>query len=141
MLYLFSRSRERTGRVTLLALWACAAAASWVFAPPLALYFAAHVALIWLVRSLYFYSGVVPALMDLGLSAFSAVVAVWAAGRSGSPFLAIWCFFLVQALAAAIPPRIRAKAERKPSAVPESEAFERARRMAEAAVGRLVARR
>lgn len=140
VLWLFSRSRERVGRVTLLAVWGCAAAASWLFAPTLMLYFAVHVGLVWLVRSLYFYSGVLPALMDLGLSAFSAAVAIWAASRSGSSFLAIWCFFLVQALAAAIPPRIRGRAERQSNTVPESDAFERARRMAEAAVGRLAAR-
>jgi hypothetical protein len=140
VLWLFSRSRERVGRVTLLAVWGVAAAASWAFVPTLALYFAVHVGLLWLVRSLYFYSGVLPAVMDLGLSAFSAGVAVWAAGRSGSPFIAIWCFFLVQALAAAIPPRIRGRAEARSAARPESDAFERARRMAEAAVGRLAAR-
>jgi hypothetical protein len=140
VLWLFSRSRERVGRVTLLAAWGVAAAASWAFVPTLALYFAVHVGLLWLVRSLYFYSGVLPAVMDLGLSAFSAGVAVWAAGRSGSPFIAIWCFFLVQALAAAIPTRIRGRAEVMRAARPESDAFRRAQRMAEVAVGRLAAR-
>jgi hypothetical protein len=140
VLWLFSRSRERIGRVTLLAVWGIAAAASWAFVPTLALYFAVHVGLVWLVRSLYFYSGVLPAVMDLGLSAFSAGVAVWAAGRSGSPFIAIWCFFLVQALAAAIPTRIRGRADAEGAAPPESDAFRRAQRMAEAAVGRLAAR-
>lgn len=141
VLYLFSRSRERIGRVTLLAIWGVTTAASWHFAPSLLLFFAVQVGLVWLVRSLYFYSGALPSLMDLALSAFSAAAAIWAANRSGSSFLAIWCFFLVQALAAAIPPRIRGRGEAPSTTTFESDAFQRAQRMAEAAVGRLAARR
>ena len=78
LLYLFSRSEERIGRVTTLSLWGAMAAATWWLAPPLPLYLLVHVTAIWLVRSLYFYSGVLPALMDLGVSALSISAAVWA---------------------------------------------------------------
>ena len=71
LLYLFSRSKERVGRVTTLSLWSALAAVSWWLAPPLPLYLLIHVAAVWLVRSLYFYSGIMPALMDLGLNALS----------------------------------------------------------------------
>jgi len=64
---------------------------------PLVAYVLVHVGLAWLVRSLYYYSGVLPALADLGVSVLGTVFAVWAANRSGSAWLAFWSFFLVQA--------------------------------------------
>lgn len=136
LLYLLSRSGERVGRVTTLALWGALAALTWWLAPPLPLYLLIHVGAIWLVRSLYFYSGTLPALLDFGLSALSISAAAWAITRSGSVFLATWCFFLVQALFVAIPPRIRG---RRPagSAAPDNEGFERAKRQADAALRQL----
>ena len=131
LLYLFSRSKERVGRVTTLSLWSALAAVSWWLAPPLPLYLLIHVAAVWLVRSLYFYSGVMPALMDLGLNALSISAAVWAITRSGSVFLATWCFFLVQALFVAIPPAVRAKTKPERNTAAETENFERARRQAD----------
>ena len=91
----------------------------------------------WLLRSLYFYSGVMPALMDLGLSALSISAAVWAITRSGSVFLATWCFFLVQALFVAIPPAVQRKQKTNLNTVAENEDFERARRQADQALRQL----
>ncbi len=137
LLYLFSRSEDRVGRVTTLALWSALAAVTWWVAPPLPLYLLIHVAAVWLVRSLYFYSGVLPALMDLGLSTLSVSATVWAITRSGSMFLATWCFFLVQALFVAIPPSV--KRDQKPlrNTAVESETFENARRQADQALRQL----
>ncbi|MDJ0701050.1 MAG: hypothetical protein QNJ07_14460 [Woeseiaceae bacterium] len=137
LLYLFSRSAERTGRVTTLSLWSALAVATWWFAPPLPLYLLIHVGAVWLVRSLYFYSGVLPALLDLGLSGLSISAAVWAATRSGSVFLATWCFFLVQALFVTIPPAIRSKRRAKQNTTVENEAFDNARRQADRALRQL----
>lgn len=137
LLYLFSRSGERLGRVTTLALWGALAALTWWLAPPLPVYLLLHVAAIWLVRSLYFYSGTLPALLDFGLSALSIAAAVWAASRSGSVFLATWCFFLVQALFVAIPPKIRSGRRPAGSPVSDNEGFERAKRQADAALREL----
>jgi hypothetical protein len=106
-------------------------------APPLPLYLLIHVGAMWLVRSLYFYSGVLPALMDLGLSALSITAAVWAITQSGSVFLATWCFFLVQALFVAIPPAVKRKATPARNTVIENEPFERARRLADQALTQL----
>lgn len=140
LLYLFSRSGERTGRVTTLALWAVLALATWWLQPPLALYFLLHVGAIWLVRSLYFHAGAVPALLDLGLSAFSIAAAVWALTRSGSIFLATWCFFLVQALFVSIPPALRRRQRVTPDATIRDDDFERARLRADAALRQLMTR-
>ena len=113
------------------------AAITWWVAPPLPLYLMVHVGTIWLVRSLYFYSGVMPALMDLGLGALSVSAAVWAITRSGSVFLATWCFFLVQALFVAIPPAVQRTAKPEQNTPADSENFERARRQADAALAQL----
>ncbi len=137
LLYLMSRSTERLGRVTTLSLWSVLAVVTWWVAPPLPLYLLIHVGAVWLVRSLYFYSGVIPALMDLGLNALSISAAVWAITRSGSVLLATWCFFLVQALFVAIPPAMTGKKEPERNTAADSENFERARRQADAALRQL----
>jgi len=137
LLYLFSRSQERVGRVTTLSLWSALAAVTWWAAPPLPFYLLVHVAAVWLVRSLYFYTGLLPALMDLGLSALSVSATVWAITRSGSVFLATWCFFLVQALFVAIPPAVKGKQKRQRRPVVESENFDQARRQADQALRQL----
>lgn len=137
VLFLLGKSGERVGRVTTVALWTLAAAAAWASGMPLVGYVLVHVGLIWLVRSLYFYSGVLPALADLGLSVLGAAFAVWAAQRSGSAMLAFWCFFLVQAfyvlLPAAVPERRGAPADDADSK------FNRAHAAAESAIRRLSA--
>ncbi len=135
LLYLFSRSEERLGRVTAIAFWALLAVITWWQAPPLPLYLLIHMGAIWLIRSLYFYSGVMPALLDLGISALSVSATVWAMSRSGSVFLATWCFFLVQALFVAIPPAINSR--RKVPANTGNETFEHAKRNADRALRQL----
>ena len=137
LLYLFSRSSERTGRVTTISLWSALAAITWWVAPPLPLYLLIHVGAIWLVRSLYFYAGVLPALMDLGLSTLSVSATVWAITRSGSVFLATWCFFLVQALFVTIPPAVKEKKMATNNPAPNNDNFEQARRQADRALQQL----
>ena len=138
LLYLFSRNGERLGRVTALTFWAILAVVTWWLAPPLPLYLLVHVGAIWLIRSLYFYSGVVPALFDLGISALSITATVWAISRSGSVFLATWCFFLVQALFVSIPKSLRDRRTTRETTV--NPVFERARRQGNDALRQLAAR-
>jgi len=142
LLYLFSRSEERLGRITTISLWSALAAITWWMSQPLPIYLLIHVAAVWLVRSLYFYSGILPALMDLGLNTLSISASVWAITRSGSVFLATWCFFLVQALFVAIPPSVKKNgkfAGKTPvrNAVAENGSFEQARRQADRALRQL----
>jgi len=137
LLYLFSRSEERIGRVTTMSLWGVLAAVTWWIAPPLPFYLLIHVGAIWLVRSLYFYSGAMPALMDLGISTLSVSAAVWAISRSGSVFLATWCFFLVQALFVAIPPAIKSRRISQRNARSDREKFDQAKRNADKALRQL----
>lgn len=136
VLYLLSCSATRVGRVVTVAGWLAVSAATWLLAPPLALYAVVHVGLIWLVRSLYLYSSVVCALADLGLAVLGTLVAVGTIEHTGSLFLALWSFFLVQALTAAVPAALKSR-PRAPAA--PDEPFERARRIAEAALQRIYA--
>jgi hypothetical protein len=133
-LYLIARSGERVGRLTTLAGWLAVAGVVWLAGLPLAGYVLAHLGLVWLVRSLYYYSGLMPAIADLGLTALGAAFAAWAALRSDSAWLALWCFFFVQAFHATIPASL---AHNSPAQRPADDVFARAQRTAEAAVRRL----
>ena len=134
VLYAVGRSGERVGRITTIVLWIVIASGAWLAGLPLAGYVLVHLGLVWLVRSLYYYSGLLPALADLGVIALGAAFAFWAAQRSESSWLVLWCFFLVQAFHALIPPTLA-----RGSAAPDAadDGFARAHRAAEAAVRRL----
>ncbi|MEL7022304.1 MAG: hypothetical protein AAGL69_01080 [Pseudomonadota bacterium] len=133
--YLLSRSGVKVGIATTLLTWSITSLAIAWFVPTLPLYLLIHVGLIWIVRSLYFYSGVLPALIDLGLSIASVSAMVWAVTRSGSILLATWCFFLIHALFTAIPARIRRTPRSTTHTNPDH--FQRARRQADAALRQL----
>lgn len=137
VLYLLSRSRERVGRIVVLVLWGVVAGTTWFMAPSLTLYVLAHLGLIWLVRSLYFYSSVMSALLDLGLNGLALAAAVWAATVTHSVFLSIWCFFLVQALFVTIPKRLRRKASPGRPDPHNQDRFQHAHRVAENALRRI----
>jgi hypothetical protein len=136
ILYLLRRSDERVGRITTVALWWVVAASIWFMDLSLSLYLGAHLGLIWLIRSLYFHTGLFSAFADLGLVALGLVAAVWAALESGNLFLSFWCFFLVQALFVLIPDRWKRQTARGNRIDPEDR-FQRAHRVAEAALTRL----
>lgn len=136
VLYLLARSREKRGRITTLLLLAAVSAVSWFAVESFAVYVLVHAASIWLVRALYFYSSALAALADLGLSGLAAVAALGTLMRTGSVLLAIWAFFLTQALFVAIPATLQ---RRKRSAAP-TDGFERSRRQAEAALQQLITR-
>lgn len=149
LLYLLSHGGNRSGRLTALASWTVGAALVGLTAPPLAAYVLLHAGMLWLLRTAYFHSRPLPALADLGLTALAAAFGGWAALRSGSAFLALWCFFLVQAFFAAIPQLIGRSRDAHAGSMGEdarileedARAFDRAYRTAEAALGRLASAR
>jgi hypothetical protein len=136
VLYVIGRSGERVGRITTVVSWVVVASIAWLAGLPLVAYVLLHIGLVWLVRSLYHYSGLLPALADLGVSLLGAAFAAWAAQRSGSAWLALWCFFLVQAFHALIPPALARRGDTN-AADDTEDAFSRAHRTAESAVRRL----
>ncbi len=133
LLFLFRTNDEPTGRLTTLFAWGLMASITWWISPPLGFYVLLHVGAIWLVRSLYFYTGVLPSFLDLGLSASSVFALGWALERTGSVFIGVWCFFLVQAVFVWIPRSFR---NRSAPAAPsiENDRFEQARRQADQAL-------
>lgn len=133
--YLLWRSDVRTGRFATFVLWAVSALAIGVLVDSVTLAFVLHASLIWLVRSLYFHNGVLPALADLGLSVLAVSAAIGTALHSHSPVLAIWTYFLVQALFVAIPESLAAPSS---AAAEETAPFRRAQQAADAALRRLV---
>ncbi len=124
IVYLLNRSQARVGKVTVASFWLVGAVALWLVHPPFTVYLLLHAGAVWIVRSVYFYRGLIPALLDLALTGFGLVASYWAAIETGSMFVALWCFFLCQALFTAIPRDLRAK-RREPAA---ESPFERAHR-------------
>lgn len=135
LFYLFSRSRERTGRIIAMLSWLILIGALWFFYPPLSLFLIFHVLSVWLIRCLYFYRSLLACLADLGLTALSVASAFWALYHTGSLFLAFWCFFLLQALFIYIPTGAK---HPNPEIASKSETdFKRAYQAAESAVRKL----
>ena len=133
-LYMIARSGERVGRITTVVCWIAIAGGAWLVGLPLGAYVLVHIGLLWLVRSLYHYSGLLPALADLGVALLGAAFAVWAAQRSGGgTWLALWCFFLVQAFHVFMPATLTGAKH----AHAADDTFARAHRAADAAVRRL----
>lgn len=135
-LYLLSGSEERTGRIATVAIWCAATAAAAAFANSLPVFLICQVASIWLIRSLYFHGSIITALADLGISGLALAFAIWAARSSGSVFLSIWCFFLVQALFVALPADGGTQSQVDAGS---DQPFKRAERSATAALRRLAA--
>lgn len=136
LFYLMRATRARTGRVVTLTAWGLFSVLAWWFAPSLPFYLLLHAGAIWLVRSLYAYSSLVPAIIDLVLSTTAVLVFAWAFVRTGSVFLATWSFFLVHALWTYVPRRLQRGAAGA-SAAADSAGFDRARRQADAALRQL----
>ncbi len=137
VVYLLGRSTERVGRVTAAAAWLLVAGVLWFTHPPLLLYVCVHLGVIWLIRSLYFYSSALSALADLGLNGLGLAAGIWAVTRTGSVLLGIWCFFLVQALFVFIPKSVRRKSGAGPAGPASEDRFQHAYRVAETAVRKL----
>ena len=137
VVYLLNRGHRHVGRVTTLLLWVPTATGLWLAAPPLWLFASAHLGFIWLVRSLYYHSSAVSALVDLGVTLLGLAAAVWAALQTHSFIASAWCFFLVQAVFVLIPPRFAGPTKRKASDVISEDRFQRSYAMAEAALRKL----
>ncbi|MEW8506990.1 MAG: hypothetical protein AB2598_09810 [Candidatus Thiodiazotropha sp.] len=137
VLYLLRRSGEKVGRISSIALWLLSALLILLTGLSLPLYLLAHLGLVWLIRSLYFYSSLISALADFALVVVGMAAAVWAMLQSGSLFLSVWCFFLVQALFVVIPDSW--KRSGKPGMTREGadDPFQQAYRTAQAALAKL----
>ncbi len=143
LIHTFACAREKTGRIAVLTLWAVVTLGIWFWHPSVAVYVLVQVGMIWLVRSLYLYGHFVEALIDLALSALAISFGVWAAIRTESLVLAIWSFFLIQALHTAVPALAERwlKSEPAPAGTePQNRSFADAFAAGEEALRRIAAR-
>lgn len=138
ILYLFLRTKERTGRITVISIWFVLTIVSLIFVKSLIMYIVIQLMMIWIMRSLYFYNSIFSALIDLVLNGMSLIAAIWSWSLSGSLFLTFWCFFLVQALFVFIPKNFIARSKNESTYRTEDDRFEHAHRAAEVAVSKLI---
>jgi len=110
VVYMLLRSKEKTGRITVMLTWFLVASGLLVFDVPLSLFCLAHLVMLWVVRSLYYYSSVISSLLDFALIGTSLLFSTWAYYQTGSVFMSIWSFFITQALFVFIPERMRSTA-------------------------------
>ena len=103
LVYLLRRARARVGKLVMLAAWALLATANWLLPVPLFEQILLLAALVWLVRSLYFHASLLSAALDLGLVSVGLAAGAWSAVNTGSLAVALWSFFLLQALFCWIP--------------------------------------
>ena len=137
LLYLLHRSEHRVGKVTVITTWMAAVITIWFLGLSFWDYVFAHAGLIWILRSLYFYSSLFSAFADLGLILFGTGAAIWAALQTGSLMMSFWCFFLVQALYVFIPKNLNKRSASKFSPRQKDDRFQHARRVAESALNKL----
>lgn len=135
-LYLLARSGERPGRVVLVVAWVAVSLLVGAAFGGLWPQLLTQLTLVWLTRVLYFHAAPTAALLDLGLILLGWASALWALERTGSLFLAVWMFLLLQALF----PMIAGRPDRACPEPPDPHPFESAERAAERALRRLSTR-
>ncbi len=134
VLALLATHPARSGRIVAAAAWLLLSGLLVLVDPNLTIWLVAQTGFIWLLRSLQRYDSLVPAAADALLCGFALAAAVATAMHTRSLFLSLWCYFLVQALAAFLPRRLGAKPT---AAAVDPNDFEAAFRTAEAALRRL----
>jgi len=142
--YLLVRSSEKIGKLTVVAVWGSISILVWVFSPSIMVTLFVHIGLIWLVRALYFYTSIVVALVDLGLTLFAMSVAIWTLSYTNSLFLSVWCFFLLQSVFVLLPSdlvkRNPNKGSMRVNQPDKSDSFEQAHQCAQAALRQMAQR-
>lgn len=135
--YLARCAPQRSGRLAVLTLWALASTvllASHAGPGPVLLL---QLLAVSSARSLFFGARPLRAFADLLLTGLAALAAAWTAAHSGSPTLAVWAFFLLQAL---WPELHRSRPQdSEPVEAPNSR-FDRAHRSATLAIRQLTRR-
>jgi hypothetical protein len=128
-------SQERTGRFATLLLWLTITITLLVANPNLLIWLLVCSAMIWLMRSIYLHRRLISLSGDAVLNAVAVVASVATLLHSHSFWLAIWVFFLIQALHVWIP--AARKTRHHTTADDSQHQFEQASRIAETALKRL----
>lgn len=135
--FLVIRTPRRVGRITTLTVWLLWVILAWLLVGSVLVFTGLHLAIVWLIRSLYCYTSPMAALIDLGLCGLSLVASIGAFNHSGSVFLALWCLFLVQSLVAMIPSSFKRRKNVQIDRCTEADRFNRAYRTAEWALRKI----
>lgn len=133
-LFILSETKPAPGRYVAFALWLILSVFSVVFSPKISILLVCYSMGLWLLRSLIRYTSLLPALTDAGLILFALASAYVALLHSHSLALALWSFFLVQALTTFIPASFFIPT---PLAKTQADKFNCAYRTAENALKRL----
>jgi hypothetical protein len=137
LIYLLSLLRNaprRSGRLLSALVWLGLAGLLLLFNPPLMVWALSQIGLIWLLRSLQRYQSLVAAGADALLCGLAIAAAMTTALHTGSLFLCLWSFFLIQALLVFV--RLPQGSPRNSGDSGEHD-FESSLRTAEAALRRL----
>jgi hypothetical protein len=134
VLALLATHPQRSGRVVAAGAGLALSGLLVLVDPALPVWLVAQTGFIWLLRSLQRYDSLLTASADALLSGFALSAAIATAMHTRSLFLSLWCYFLVQALAAFLPRRLPAAAPPTAACVND---FEASFRTAEAALRRL----
>jgi len=132
LVYLLWRSPGKTGRVTSNFFWGLIVFFIFLINPTLIIYLLAYIAVIWLIRTCFFYNGMLFALIDLLLMILSLVAATWVYLNTHNLFISIWVMFLLQALFGLIKNH-----QYQTNTLNHSEQFTQALRNAESALRKL----
>jgi hypothetical protein len=138
LVYLLRGDSTRIGKLILGVFSLAVLAIAMLAGTSLASFAVIAIGVIWVARTLLTYSSPIMALADGGLCLLGLGAAVWALCVTQSYWWAIWCFFLVQSLAALIPESTHATASsNSPERPKPASAFADASRAAEAALRQL----
>lgn len=133
--YLIYNSPRTAGKLILIVSCMLILTVSFIFSIEISSLLILCVALIWLVRSILYYSSVVAVLLDAGLCLIGLVFAGWTFISSGSTAAAIWSFFLVQSLQVLIKHK---KDHSQQTGFVENDKFNNAYQTAESVLGQLI---
>ncbi len=133
--YLIWQSRLAAGRITLLIFNLCVLLISLFSGIQIVTLLLVYLAMIWLNRSLLYYSSPLAILADLGLCLFSAFMVSWLLFNGNSLITILWCVLLLQTLHSLIPDN---KKDFKPQKPSTSDNFDHALQSAESAFQQLL---
>lgn len=126
------------GRMLAIGSWLILDIALFAFNPPLSGWVLAQAAAIWMLRCWACHGSFFMAIADAVLGLFAAAAGVVVIHATHSVFLALWSFFLIQALFVFIPDSLRSAP--RTATHDNDDRFARAQRSAEAALQRLANR-
>ncbi|MFT5503641.1 MAG: hypothetical protein ACI845_001753 [Gammaproteobacteria bacterium] len=137
LIYLLRYSATRHGYLTLFCAYGIITFGALLSNIPFYEFVLIEAGLIWIVRSLYLRTRVLHALIDLIIIICGLSVAGWALVQTRSLAVAVWCFYLVQALLFALPEHF-IKPETKGNFTPNDQhRFNNAWQAAQSAVEKL----